>query len=310
MKKELEQEVSISKRWEKLEGEKQQVMDRARKCAELTIPYLMPPDGHSEADDLKVPYQSIGARAVNNLASKLLLSLLPPNTPFFRLIPDQEALAELQEQAPDKTREVDAFLSKTERRIATLVEKDALRVPAFLAFKYLVCTGNALVYKQKGEPMRAFRLDQYCVKRDAEGHPLEIIVKESVDIRTLPEELVGIAEDNEQDAKDKVTLYTYVKRIDVNTYEVKQEVNKTLVPNSEGTYKFDELPWIPLRWTSISGEDYGRGQVEQYLGDLASLESLTEAIIEGTAAAARVLWLVNPNGTTNIGMYLKHLTWL
>ena len=38
--------------------------------------------------------------------------------------------------------------------------------------------------------------------------------------------------------------------------------------------------------------------VEEYLGDLQSLETLTQAIVEGSSAAAKVLFLVNPNGTT------------
>ena len=50
----------------------------------------------------------------------------------------------------------------------------------------------------------------------------------------------------------------------------------------------------------MDGEDYGRGYVEEYLGDLKSLESLTQSIVEGSAAAAKVLFLVRPNGTTRI----------
>jgi len=50
----------------------------------------------------------------------------------------------------------------------------------------------------------------------------------------------------------------------------------------------------------MDGEDYGRGYVEEYLGDLKSLESLTQSIVEGSAAAAKVLFLVRPNGTTRV----------
>ena len=48
----------------------------------------------------------------------------------------------------------------------------------------------------------------------------------------------------------------------------------------------------------VDGESYGRGYVEQYFGDLHSLEGLTKSIVEGSAAASKVLFLVNPNGTT------------
>ena len=83
-----------------------------------------------------------------------------------------------------------------------------------------------------------------------------------------------------------------------NGWKVWQEINGNLIPDSEGFYPLDKNPFIPLRFSRIDGEDYGRGYVEEYLGDLQSLESLQRALVEGSAAAAKVLFLVNPNGTT------------
>ena len=48
----------------------------------------------------------------------------------------------------------------------------------------------------------------------------------------------------------------------------------------------------------VDGEDYGRSYVEEYLGDLVSLEGLTKAIVEGASASAKTLFMVSPNGTT------------
>jgi malic enzyme len=48
----------------------------------------------------------------------------------------------------------------------------------------------------------------------------------------------------------------------------------------------------------VDGEDYGRGYIEQYYGDLVSLESLSKSIVEAAAASAKVLFMVNPVGTT------------
>ena len=44
-------------------------------------------------------------------------------------------------------------------------------------------------------------------------------------------------------------------------------------PGSEGQYKKDLMPWIALRMVHLDGEDYGRSFVEEYLGDLKSLET-------------------------------------
>ena len=48
----------------------------------------------------------------------------------------------------------------------------------------------------------------------------------------------------------------------------------------------------------MDGEDYGRGRVEEFLGDLKSLEALSKALVEGSSAAAKVIFLVSPSSTT------------
>ena len=57
-------------------------------------------------------------------------------------------------------------------------------------------------------------------------------------------------------------------------------------------------PWLTLRFNVVDGEDYGRSRIEEYLGDLKSLEALSKAIVEGSAAAAKVIFLVSPSATT------------
>jgi hypothetical protein len=107
-------------------------------------------------------------------------------------------------------------------------------------------------------------------------------------------ELVAV---DPSDPMAEVDLYTAVCR-EGNKWRVFQDVNGTSIESSTGTYALDQSPFIPLRFSRVDGEDYGRGYVEEYMGDLQSLESLTRAIVEGSAAAAKVLFLVNPNGTT------------
>ena len=78
-----------------LESDRSSFLDRARSASELTIPSLLVDSGHSNSTVLATPFQSIGAEGVNNLSSKLLLSLLPPNAPFFRLVVDDTELENL-----------------------------------------------------------------------------------------------------------------------------------------------------------------------------------------------------------------------
>lgn len=291
-------------RYAQLERLRQPFLSRARSAAKLTIPTLLPPEGHSGDASLPTPFQGIGARGVNNLASKLLLALFPPNSPMFRLLMDDFTLEELTQQEGMRGM-VEEALGKIERAVMTHIESKALRVTVFEALKQLLIAGNVLLYLAPGGGMRAFRLDRYVVKRDPMGAILEIVVKETVAPDTLTEDFVKKLSgrsleryNNARSADKTLDLYTHV-RLRGKVWEIYQEVEGIKVPGTEGSYPKDKSAWIPLRFTKIDGEDYGRGYVEEYYGDLNSLEVLTKAIVQGSAAAAKILILVNPNGTTN-----------
>ena len=159
---------TIKGRYTTCYAERQPFLERAREAAEITIPSLLPREGHTGANFFSQPFQSVGARGVNNLASKLLLALLPPNSPFFRLTIDDFDLQNLV--GPNQRGAVEEGLARIERSAMQEIEARAIRVPVFEALKHLIVTGNALVYMPKEGGMRVFRLDRYVVKRDAMGN--------------------------------------------------------------------------------------------------------------------------------------------
>lgn len=284
-------------RYNALIGKRDPFLKRGRDAAKLTIPSLLPPDAHSGHDKLPTPFQGLGARGVNNLASKLLLALMPPNSPFFRFTIDDFTLEELTQQEGLRA-EVEEALGKIERAVMQEIEAQAIRVSVGEALKQLLVAGNVLLYLAPQGGLKVFRLDRYIVRRDPMGNVLEIIVHETVAPEALPEETQKELKDVDKTGKDKtVDLFTHVK-LEGDRWVVYQEVKGEKVKGTEGTYPKDKSPWIPLRFSKIDGEDYGRGYVEEYYGDLRSLEALTKAIVEGSAAAAKVLFFVNPNGVT------------
>jgi hypothetical protein len=295
------QVTSVAHRYAQLESHRHSFLDRARDASELTIPTLVPPDGHSGSTTYKTPYQAVGARGVNNLASKLLMALLPPNSPFFRLTIDDFDIVEVA--GPDARGAVEEALARIERTAMSEIEALAIRVPVFEALKHLLVAGNALIYMPKKDGMKVFRLDRFVVKRDAMGNVLEIITKESVSPKMLPPEAQALLNED-TDTHRNLDLYTYVC-LKGKKWEIYQEVQGFKVPGSEGSYPLDKNPFIPLRLTRVDGEDYGRGFVEEYIGDLRSLEALSRAIVEGSAASAKVLFLVRPNGTTKASTLAK-----
>jgi len=191
-----------------------------------------------------------------------------------------------------------------------MIEGEAYRVPVFEALKHLIVTGNVLLYVPDEGQMRVFHLDRYVVKRDPMGNVLYMITKESLNAKTLTEEArktLGLPEPSE-DAPETphkpYDLYTYI--CDKGKYwHIHQEIQNVPIPDSYGKYPKDKNPFIPLRFSRVDGESYGRGLVEEYLGDLRSLEALTQAIVEGSAAASKILFMVRPNGTTRINTLAK-----
>ncbi|MFB2563642.1 portal protein [Rhizobium sp. IMFF44] len=289
---------TASGRYLQLSQARSAVLERGRASAKLTIPSLLPSAGHSESSSLPTPFQGIGARGINNLASKLLLALLPPNSPFFRLMIDDFTLENLTKRKGMRA-EVEKGLNKIERALMTEIETTAIRVSAFEALKQLLVAGNVLIYLPTEGGMRVFRLDRYVVKRDPMGNVIEIITREDIAPDMVPEAMKGHVKNKSKSNERTIELYTHIVR-QRDRWTIRQEIKGMTVPQSRGSYPLDKCPWIPLRFTKIDCEDYGRGYVEEYYGDLLSLETLTQAIVEGSAAAAKVLFLVNPNGTTRM----------
>lgn len=297
----MDQTTTIKSRYAKMVVDRQPYLDRARECSKLTIPSLIPPDQSTKHTKLSTPYQSVGARGVNTLASKLLLALLPPNSPFFRLTIDDFTLEQLTQQEGMRA-EVEEALNRVERSVMGEIESSSIRTTAALGLKHLLVAGNVLMYMPPQGGMKLFKLDSYVTKRDSYGNVLEIITVEKVAPITLPENIrtLALGEDSINSSKPKdadVEVYTQVVR-KADHWAVTQEVNGHIIPKSNGKYPLDKSAWIPLRFIAIDGEDYGRGFVEEYLGDIKTVEGLTKAIVQGSAAAAKVLFLVRPNGTT------------
>lgn len=296
---------SASGRYAALSTLRDPYLQRARECALLTIPALMPADGSNGSSRYPTPYQSVGARGVNNLASKLLLTLIPASSSFFRFAIDDFALEELTQQEGLRAA-VEEGLGRIERAVMSDIESSPLRTVGFETFKQLVNGGNALLHLPRDSDPRMYRMDKYAVKRSPSGVPLEIIVREEVSpsaldpdvLALLPEEVQQQVAQGATDVK-MVPLFTVVRR-DGKVYREYQEINDLHIPGTDASYPLDRLEWLPLRFIRVDGEDYGRGYVEEYLGDLKGLEGLEKAILFGAAAAAKVLFLVSPNGTTKM----------
>ena len=294
--------MSAKQRYDALSSDRSQFLNEAEEASKLTLPYLI--RGHEEhtygMKSLITPYQSVGAKGVVTLASKLMLALLPVQTSFFKLQLDESQLG--QEMGPEIKSELDLSFAKVERIILESIAASDDRVAVHQALLHLVVGGNALVFMgRKG--LKVYPLNRYVVDRDGNGNVIEVVTKERINKQLvedkLPENYIKeqsvVDESNDHD--DECDVYTHVRR-ENNRFVWYQEVYGQRLKGSDGKAPVETNPWIPLRFNTVDGENYGRGRAGQFIGDLKSLEALTQALVEGSAAAAKVVFVVSPSSTT------------
>ena len=293
--------MNAKKRYDELSSDRTQFLDEAQQASELTLPYLI--RGHEEyysgMKQLKTPWQSVGAKGVVTLASKLMLALLPPQTSFFKLQLDDSELG--QDFTPEIRSELDLSFAKVERTILESIAASDDRVAVHQALQHLVVSGNALIFMGR-EGLKVYPLNRFVVERDGNGNVLEIVTKERIAKKLIEDELpsdlkVESVVDESTMGKEECDVYTHVKR-ENNRVVWHQEVYGHILPKSVSKAPIDSNPWLPLRFNVVDGEAYGRGRVGQFIGDLKSLEALSQALVEGSAAAAKVVFVVSPSSTT------------
>ena len=299
--------ATAKERYDYLTSDRAQFLSEAEQASKLTLPYLI--RGHEEYQkgmkNIKTPWQSVGAKGVVALASKLSLSLVPPQTSFFKLQVDESNLGE--EFSPEVKSELDLSFAKIERTILDAIAASDDRVIVHQALQHLVVGGNALIFMSK-RGLKLFPLNRYVIERDGNGDVIEIVTKERIN-KKLIEEFLPKEDEIKSKAysandegitdmgKEECDVYTHVTR-DNNRFIWHQEVYGKVIPKSISKAPVEATPWLPLRFNSVDGEAYGRGRVGQFIGDLKSLEALSQAIVEGSAAAAKVVFVVSPSSTT------------
>lgn len=297
--------------YDQLKNSRKSYETRAENCAKYTIPSLFPKESDNDSTEYTTPWQSVGARGLNNLASKLMLALFPMQTWMKLTISEHEAKELINN--PDDLAKVDEGLGMVERIIMNFIETNSYRVTLFETLKQLIVSGNVLLYIPEPEgsynPMRMYRLSNYVVQRDAFGNILQIIMLDKVAFSSLPEDIRKGMESEEHKPEEEIEVYTHVY-LDEDTGEFMkyEEVDGNEIAGTDAQYPKDACPYIPVRMVRLDGESYGRSYAEEYLGDLKSLESLHEAIVKSAMIAAKVVGLVNPTGMTQVRRLTKAQT--
>lgn len=293
---------SLKERYEALAIDRQQFLQRARHNSMLTIPSLVPIEGHDGKAHLIEPYQSLGAMGVVAMSSRVTMALIPAGRPHLRLdVPPAELLRMDGEISP----ELNQYLAKGEKLIQSAVEGANWRARTLDTVQQLLVAGSVTEEYLPDNTIRIHRLDRFVWRRDERGLVIEAILLEAWDKDALPEGIVAPSSGTTQVhgrvgmSDNDVAIYTGIRRLQDGTYRVHRETEAGSRVGSEESYEARLLPFLFLRWSSTPGEDYGRSKVEEVVSDLRSLDSLSKQSLEQGAMAAMHFTMVRPSPGAN-----------
>ena len=278
--------MNLKYRFDALDGNRESKKNRARACAALTIPLIMPPDNWDEGLPLPQPYSSVSSRGVTGLASRILSALMPLNdTPFFKfgMIDGSEAPTE-----------VATYLESLSYQVYRKLISTNLREAVYQALQSLIITGDSLLIMDDDFFFSLYRLDQYVVQRNINGEVIEVIHQE-YEVRD-PNEVRWDQSDLDNRHGFKTYYCQYLKSEDGVWQYIKEDSDGEVIASGEYTVP----PFAVLRWLALPGENYGRSHCEDIYGDILSLEGYTKSLIDGLAASS-TFWIgVDPTGVTEV----------
>lgn len=311
---------TLKDEYARLERDRYKVLERAHKNAVLTVPSIQPRD-YQSSEDLPQNFQSMGARGVANLSSKLLLSLFPPTMAFMRLELDPATLEELiaedarlaeAGEKPKIVSEVQAALSEIEKQALSEFDTEGWRPVVAEALRLLVVTGNCVIYDRPGaKSPTVLDLRQFVAKRDPENRLKTLIIRQGISVidaeAYLGHELTraqlqgeGFPEYGTETNEDVIDLYTGARRTKEGKFEFFQEIAGEIVSGSQNLVEPKDLPLMHLQFSPVFGESYGRSYIEDYQADLLVLEQLSRALAEGAMIMSKVVFLVRPGSSTKV----------
>lgn len=279
------------------------LMDRARTCAALTKPWVLPPEEQTADVKLPQPFQSLGARGVTNLEGKTLLALYPPDFLWFSL----EPVAEFKHDPtirPEEIQRVQHVLflqsliliakleaANLEGGSAAYRHRSGFRSKKRASLSQLFITGDTLEHLGDDYRLKVYRRDQYTTLRDSNGDVLRHGIYEKIDPLSLTDERLVAADLD----KSKLQLQSVAERMlrldtgvewhpQTRKWVIEQELNGHIINTSEEVVS----PYFCTPFELVAGEHYGRGFVEQNLGDFTSLDTLSERMLDFAAMASRM----------------------
>jgi hypothetical protein len=276
--------------WNQLEPLKAEAVRRGELAASLTLPSLFMREGqNSDRNSVGRLWQSIGALLVNNLVTRLMMTLFAPSRPFVRLDPSDKVKAGAEASGVTDS-VIRQALSLAERKTTRSLDKHALRPKLHLLLKHLVVVGNVMaIFDQKNKLIRSLSLRYFCVKRDVAGKVLSAVIRERVCQDELPLVMQGTS--NEREVDYFILIH---RKASTEKFEVTHWVNETMIPDLTKRWTEEACPYRVLAWDVSDEANYGTSLVSDFEGDFLAAEDCSTALIVAAVLASEFRWILDP----------------
>lgn len=285
-------QITLANRFLMEDGERQGVLEMARRCAKLSKPWMLPPKGHTPNTPLLENFQSLVARGITTFGGRMLMGAFPAELPFFDQEQSPQILNDPNVSDEQKQANEQALFIRT-LTVTTLLESSGSSEPQHgavgfraanrRAIEQILVTGDTLLHFTPEYRLKNYRRDQYVTRRNSTGDVMYIIVSEACDPLTLTADQIQTADLSAEDLRLKHTADRLRDLITLVEYQpwtkkwiVRQEINGKQIAESEETVpQFFTVPY-----ELVGGEHYGRGFIEQNRGDIASYNELCERMLD------------------------------
>jgi len=269
-------------------------LSKARECAALSIPDVLPMSGSQGANDANPGvFSSMGPTGTRNLTGKLLLALYPPAFPWFGFRPGARLQSEL---SPELLARMESYLYARELLVRLKMDRTGFRAKMRRMLEHLLVAGDALAHLTRTYALQVHRLDQWVCQRGVDGKPLWVIYREKAAEEELSDEVLSVAglkrEDIRKSQDQRVEMYTRIRRTPEGQWETTQELNEKDIPGSRSVEPV--CPFVSPGYVEIEGEDYSRSFIEEVIGDLRASNGLWFQLTVGAAIAAKDHPVIDP----------------
>lgn len=259
------------------------VIAKCRQFATYTLPGQFV-DPLVSQQSVQHDFQSVGGLLVNNLAAKLTRGLFPPGVPFFRSTLTK-AMQDAARNAGRTDQEVENALNRVDQLATEKLFLSAATAQLSSIIKLLIITGNALLYREpETGRIIVWNLHSFSVKRRTTGEWRRVVLKQTMPLDELEpairNDYLAKKPSATQNKHANVDLYTRIE-IKPGAVNPRAEVTTELDGIRVGpvsSYPQHLCPWVVPTWNLSSGEDYGRGMLEDYAGDFAKLSLMSEQL--------------------------------